>query len=61
MPTRPRWRRHALELERSLNAVTDRAYLLAGADLARATPLRPGDPDAPPAEPGTRLKAIAPA
>jgi 3-deoxy-D-manno-octulosonic-acid transferase len=44
------------DLERSLNAVTARAYQLAGAEIARATPRRPGDPDAPPADPDARLK-----
>lgn len=44
------------ELERSLNAVTARAYELAGADIARATPARLDDPSAPPAKPGLRLK-----
>jgi 3-deoxy-D-manno-octulosonic-acid transferase len=44
------------ELERSMNAATARAYQLAGADLSRATPARPGDPAAPPAELDARLK-----
>jgi 3-deoxy-D-manno-octulosonic-acid transferase len=44
------------ELERSLNAVTARAYELAGADLARATPARLDDVAAPPAKPDLRLK-----
>ena len=45
------------KLEQALNAATKRAYQIAGADLGRATPLSLVDPDAPPAEPGFRLKA----
>lgn len=45
-----------LQLERALNAVTARAYKIAGADLTKATP--PSlDPSAPPAAPDFRLKA----
>lgn len=44
------------ELEQSMNAVTERAYQLAGADLARATPPGLLSPDAPPAAPDLRLK-----
>ncbi len=44
------------QLERALNAVTVRAYEMAGADLARATP-RGLAPDAPPPGPDFRLKA----
>jgi 3-deoxy-D-manno-octulosonic-acid transferase len=44
------------EVERFLNLATARAYELAGADLARATPRRPDDPEAPPADPDLRLK-----
>ncbi|MCL4766944.1 MAG: DUF374 domain-containing protein [Hyphomicrobiaceae bacterium] len=47
--------RARLAVQNSLDAVTARAYELAGADPARATPARPG-PDAPPAEPGLSLK-----
>ncbi|MGZ5822319.1 MAG: glycosyltransferase N-terminal domain-containing protein [Hyphomicrobium sp.] len=45
------------ELDRSLNAVTARAYALAGADVKRITPLSLNDPNAPPAEPDLRLRA----
>jgi 3-deoxy-D-manno-octulosonic-acid transferase len=46
-----------IELERSLNAVTARAYELAGANLARATPVAClDDLSAPPANPGLGLK-----
>lgn len=41
-----------LELQQALNDVTARAYALAGADPARATPPPPPDPAAPPVEPG---------
>jgi 3-deoxy-D-manno-octulosonic-acid transferase len=46
-----------VQLERALNAVTARAYALAGADLKRATPPNLEDPAAPPADPDFRLKA----
>ncbi|MDP1909855.1 MAG: glycosyltransferase N-terminal domain-containing protein, partial [Hyphomicrobium sp.] len=46
-----------VQLERALNAVTARAYALAGADLKRATPPNLEDPSAPPADPDFRLKA----
>ena len=42
-------------VERDLNAVTRRAYALAGADLARATP-RSADPSIPPPKAGLALK-----
>jgi 3-deoxy-D-manno-octulosonic-acid transferase len=45
-----------VQLERALNAATARAYEIAGADLARATP-HGTDADAPPAAPDFRLKA----
>jgi 3-deoxy-D-manno-octulosonic-acid transferase len=45
-----------LQLERALNAATTRAYEIAGADLARATPPS-SDAAAPPAAPDFRLKA----
>ena len=45
------------ELDRSLNAVTARAYALVGADVKRVTPVSLNDPNAPPAEPDLRLKA----
>jgi 3-deoxy-D-manno-octulosonic-acid transferase len=44
------------QLERALNAATARAYAIAGADLARATP-HGTDAAAPPAAPDFRLKA----
>lgn len=44
-----------LELETSLNAVTARAYAMAGANLERASPPTT-DPAAPPAAPDFRLK-----
>jgi 3-deoxy-D-manno-octulosonic-acid transferase len=44
-----------LEVERSLNAATARAYALAGADPARATP-RSADASLPPPKPGLALK-----
>jgi 3-deoxy-D-manno-octulosonic-acid transferase len=44
------------QLERALNAATARAYEIAGADLARATP-HGTDAAAPPAAPDFRLKA----
>ncbi len=44
------------QVERSLNAVTARAYELAGADISRVTPFGSEDPEAPPTEPGLRLK-----
>ncbi len=44
------------EVERYLNLTTQRAYELAGADPKRATPVRPDDRDAPPADPDLRLK-----
>jgi len=46
-----------LQLEQSLNAVTVRAYQLAGADVSRITPLSLDDPNAPAADPDFRLKA----
>ena len=45
-----------VQLERALNAATTRAYEIAGADVARATP-QGADADAPPAAPDFRLKA----
>ncbi|MTD95523.1 DUF374 domain-containing protein [Hyphomicrobium sp. xq] len=45
-----------VQLERALNAATVRAYEIAGADLARATP-HGTDAAAPPAAPDFRLKA----
>jgi 3-deoxy-D-manno-octulosonic-acid transferase len=45
-----------LALERSLNAATERAYAIAGADIARATPIGAIDASAPPAEPDYKLK-----
>ena len=44
------------ELEVALNAVTVRAYELAGADAARATPPQPPDPNGPPEPAGRLLK-----
>jgi 3-deoxy-D-manno-octulosonic-acid transferase len=44
-------------VEDGLNRVTARAYQLAGADPARATPTSQTDPTAPPAMPGFGLKA----
>ncbi len=44
------------EVERFLDLTTQRAYELAGGDLKRVTPARPGDPSAPPAAPDLRLK-----
>ncbi|WP_072372827.1 glycosyltransferase N-terminal domain-containing protein [Hyphomicrobium sp. NDB2Meth4] len=44
------------QVERSLNAVTKRAYQIVGADIRRATPLSLTEPDAPPADPDFRLK-----
>ncbi len=44
------------EVEAALNAVTRRAYELAGADMARATPPAPASPDDPPAAARTQLK-----
>jgi 3-deoxy-D-manno-octulosonic-acid transferase len=46
-----------VEVERALNAVTARAYELAGADPARATPPPLPDPDGPPEAPGRLLGA----
>jgi 3-deoxy-D-manno-octulosonic-acid transferase len=46
-----------LAVERGLNAATARAYDLAGGDIARIRPTGFPAPDAPPAEPGLRLKA----
>lgn len=43
-------------LERSLNQATRRAYQLAGADVARATPAAAQGPDVPLPQPGFRLK-----
>jgi 3-deoxy-D-manno-octulosonic-acid transferase len=43
-------------LERSLNAATQRAYALAGADIKRIMPASLADPAAPPAKPDLRLK-----
>lgn len=45
-----------VEVERSLNAATERAYALAGGDIKRIMPLGFPAPDAVPAEPGLRLK-----
>lgn len=45
------------QVERSLNAVTARAYELAGADVNRITPSNLVDPSAPPPAPDFRLKA----
>ena len=45
-----------VQLERALNAATTRAYEIAGADVARATPPS-SDAAAPPAAPDFRLKA----
>jgi 3-deoxy-D-manno-octulosonic-acid transferase len=45
-----------LQLERALNAATARAYEIAGADLARASP-HSADAEVPPAAPDFRLKA----
>jgi len=45
------------QVERGLNAVTVRAYELAGADIKRATPFNLTDPNAAPAEPDFRLRA----
>jgi 3-deoxy-D-manno-octulosonic-acid transferase len=47
--------RYRQDLERALNAVTLRAYELAGADVRRATP-RSADPTIPPPKPGLALK-----
>ena len=44
-------------VESRLNEATARAYALAGADPARATPPSATDPNSPPAEAGARLKA----
>lgn len=44
-------------VERELNAATERAYRLAGADISRATPRLPPGADRPVAEPGFGLKA----
>jgi len=44
------------ELERSMQAVMERAYALAGADLPRATPAALAAPNGPPAQPDLRLK-----
>lgn len=44
------------EVEDRLNAATRRAYELAGADIARATPLNSVDPASPPASSGLSLK-----
>lgn len=46
-----------LAVEQGLNAVTARAYELAGADPARATPPEPLGPESPPAPLGFALKA----
>lgn len=46
-----------LQVERSLNAVTARAYELAGADVNRITPHNLIDPSAPPPAPDFRLRA----
>ena len=46
-----------LELETSLDDAMRRAYALAGADHARATPAGALSADAPPLQPGFRLKA----
>ena len=43
-------------VERELDAATERAYALAGADIARATPSPPPGRHAPRAEPGLGLK-----
>lgn len=48
--------RARLKVQDGLNAVTARAYELAGADPARATPPQPGKP-APPAPPGVLFKS----
>jgi 3-deoxy-D-manno-octulosonic-acid transferase len=45
-----------VEVENAMLAVTQRAYALAGADLARATPPSAMGPSAPPAAPDLRLK-----
>jgi len=47
--------RYRRTVEAELNRVTARAYALAGANMARATPALPGDPSAPP-KLGLRLK-----
>ncbi|MEW5965084.1 MAG: glycosyltransferase N-terminal domain-containing protein [Pseudomonadota bacterium] len=48
--------RYRLALEQSLNAATERAYALAGADVARIAPRGLPCPDAPVTEPGLGLK-----
>jgi len=48
--------RARIRVQDGLNAVTRRAYELAGADPTRATPLLPGEV-APPVQPGLSLKA----
>lgn len=45
------------QVERGLNAVTARAYELAGGDIGRATPHTLADPTAPPPAPDFRLRA----
>jgi 3-deoxy-D-manno-octulosonic-acid transferase len=45
------------QLERALNAATERAYAIVGADIRRIAPATLVDPDAPPAAPDFRLKA----
>jgi len=48
--------RFRLEVEHELNAATERAYALAGADVASATPRPPPSTEAPVAAPGLGLK-----
>ena len=50
-----------VQLERALNAVTARAYALAGADLKRATPPNLEDPSRHPPSPTSASRPIAPA
>ncbi len=45
------------QLERALNAATERAYAIVGADIRRIAPATLVDPHAPPAAPDFRLKA----
>jgi 3-deoxy-D-manno-octulosonic-acid transferase len=45
-----------VQLERAMLSVTERAYALAGADIARATPAGAEGPSSPPAAPDIRLK-----